>query len=251
MSEVRSTETVEAFEAPPSQSLISLSDVLAGVAWVGFHAARLTLKGTVAGARLACQGGQAIARELRESHQRSLSLPEIDRLIDSSGDNGEALRQLAATPAMDLPMSEATRWQADFAALAPTDRAGLKSTMHRLVRNRQSRLQADLTSLASEVCGELGFVPTTFRPEQGILVAKKGRETLSYTFDCRKDGGISQHSDAEGFHGGACIRTLDAVQRGMEKRGVRFGGSSRFRKDEHRAIDGARVGSVRRIRIRE
>lgn len=251
MSEIRRTESVEAFEAPPSEPLISLSEILTGVAWVGFHAARLTTKGTVAGARLACQGGRILARELRESRQRSLTLPEIGELIDRSADNREALRQLATLPAMDLPKAEVSRWQAEFASLSPADRSSLKATMHRLVRSRQSRFQADLTNLAFEVCSELGFKSTVFHPEQGILVAKKGQETLSFAVDKRKDGGISLRSDADGFHGSACIKTLNAVQRGMAKRGVRFRRSVRARKDEQRAIDGAQLCMNRRIRIRE
>lgn len=251
MSEIRRTESVEAFEAPPSEPLISLSDVLAGIAWVGFHTARLTAKGAVAGTRLACQGGKALAHELRKSHDRSLTLPEIDYLIDHSADNREALQKLAATPAMELPKADATPWQAEFESLEPTDRNGLKSAMHRLVRSRQARLQTDLANLVSDVCHELGFEATTFRPEQGILIAKKGREVLSFAIDRRKDGGISLHSDAEGFHGGGCIRALDAVHLRVEKRGVRLGKYSRVRKDDHRAIDGARISSNRRLRMRK
>ncbi len=248
MSEIRRTEPVEAFDAPSSQPLISLSDILVGVAWVGYHAARLTVKGAVAGSKLACQGGEALARNIRESRTRALTLPEIDRIIDQSNDTGEALRHLASTPAMELPQSDMSRWQGDLSTLNPTDKSGLKSAMHQLVTGRQSRMQSDLTIIAAEVFSELGFQTTSLRPEHGVLVAKNGRQRIFVAVDKRKDGGVALNLDADGFHGGACIRTLDAAQRKFEKRGVHFHVSSRKRKDEHRAIDGRRVGGIDRIR---
>jgi len=246
MSEIRRTEPVEAFEAPPSEPLISLSDVLAGVGWLAYHGARLTFKG----AKLAYQGGSAIAKSIQESHDRPLTLPEIDAVIDRAPDAGDALRQLSSTPSLELPAAAAQRWQADFSVLAPVDKEGLKSAMHRFVGERQIRHQAEISRIAADCCLELGFQASTLRPEHGVLVARKGRETLTVVTERRKDGGVALHFDADGFHGDACVKTLNSLHRKLEERGVRFHISTRRRKDEHRAIDAGRLSSANRLRHR-
>lgn len=246
MSEIRRTEPVEAFEAPPSEPLISLSDVLAGVGWLAYHGARLTFQG----AKLAYQGGNALAKSIQESRNRPLTLPEIDAVIDRAPDAGAALRQLAATPALQLPTAAAETWRADFSSLAPADKEGLKASMHRIVASRQQRMQADLTTLGSKICAEMGFQVETLRPTQGVLVVKRGREKITVTADRRKDGGVALDFDAEGFHGDACVKTLNKLHRCYEEHGVRFRVSSRRRKDDHRAIAGERVGQINRRRQR-
>jgi len=246
MSEIRRTEPVEAFEAPSSEPLISLSDVLAGVGWLAWHGARLTVKG----AKLAYEGGCALAKDVREARAEALSLPEIDATIDRAVDNGEALRHLFVTSALDLPQAEAARWRSDFSVLNPSDKAGLKAAMHRLVGLRQQRLQTSLSTLAAECCAELGFKATTLRPDQGVLVAKHGREQITVVVEKRKDGTVSYHFDADGFHGDACVRTLNKLHRKLEDRGVRFRVSSKKRKDDHRAIDATRMGLGNRNRLR-
>jgi hypothetical protein len=246
MSEIRRTEPVEAFEAPSSEPLISLSDVLAGVGWLAYHGARLTVEG----AKLAYQGGSALAKSIRESRDRALTLPEIDAIVESAPSNREAIERLAGTRALDLPKSTVARWQSEFSVLDPSDKEGLRSAMHRLVGERQTRLQSEISTLAAESCRELGFQASTLRPEHGVLVARKGRETLTVVTERRKDGGIALHFDADGFHGDACVKTLNALHRKLEERGVRFHVSSRRRKDEHRAIDAGRLGSGQRLRHR-
>jgi hypothetical protein len=237
---------VEAFEAPPSEPLISLSDVLAGVGWLAYHGARLTFQG----AKLAYEGGSALAKSIQESRNRPLTLPEIDAFIDHAPDAGDALRQLAGTPSLELPVAAAQRWQADFSVLAPGDKEGLKSAMHRLVGERQVRHQTEISRIAADCCLRLGFQASTLRPEHGVLVARKGRETLTVVTERRKDGGVALHFDADGFHGDACVRTLNALQKMLEEQGVRFRVSSRRRKDDHRAIDARRLGSANHLRHR-
>ena len=249
MSEIRYTEPVEAIEVPPSEPLISLSDILMGVGWLAFQGTKLAVKGAVAGSILAYKGARAVTKAIQES--RPLLLRQVDDVIAQANSAKEALTHLAAAPGFEIPQAEAEQCKSRAEALATAnDKLGVAAMAREIVRTRQDRLQTTLLTLATESCREIGFNAVTLRANHGSLVAKSadGRQTITVEVDKAKDGDLKLHFDADGFHGGACIQALDALHKRMASKGVRFRVGARKRKEQRPAFDGKRTPQVIRAR---
>lgn len=245
MSEIRRTESVETVEVPPSEPLISLSDILQGVGWLAYHGARLAVKGAVAGSILAYKGARAVSRAVQES--RALSLSQANAAIHESENAEQAIRKLAASPGFEIPEAQAQLWKTRLETLVATnDKMGVAHMAREIVRARQDRMQATLLTLAAESCREIGFEAVALPAEHGVLIAKSpdGRRTITVEVDKAKEGDVMFDLKAKGFHGGTCIGALDAVHKGMESRGARFRVASRRRIDQQPAFDGRRISKV-------
>lgn len=245
MSEIRRSEPVETIAVPPSEPLISLSDILAGVGWLTYQTGKLAVKGAVTGSILAYKGTRALTNAIQES--RALSLSQVDEVVAKSQTASEALTNLATAPGFDLPEAQVEAWKARIEKLAvANDKPGVATMAREIVRTHQDRLQATLLTITSKSFQEIGFTPKPFRVEHGAMVGKgrDGRQTITVAADKAKDGSVQLHFDAEGFHGGACIQALDALQEKMEANGVRFRISARKRKEERPVFDGRRQSQI-------
>ena len=249
MSEIRYTEPVEAIEVPPSEPLISLSDILMGVGWLAYQGTKIAVKGAVAGSILAYKGVRAVTKAIQVS--RPLLLRQVDDVVAQANSAKEALTHLAAAPGFEIPQAEAEQWKSRAEALATAnDKLGVAAMAREIVRTRQDRLQTTLLTLATESCREIGFNAVTLRANHGSLVAKSadGRQKITVEVDQAKDGDLKLHFDAHGFHGGACIQALDALHKRMAAKGVRFRVGSRKRKEQGPVFDGTRTSQVIRAR---
>lgn len=232
MSEIRQTATIEKIEVPPREPMISLADVLTSVGWVAFQGTKLVLKGAVAGTVLAYRGGTALANLVQESRRQG-SFSEVTRVTSSAASARDALVSLAATYALEVPVAESRVLEARLERLvAQNDKAGIAAVGHDLVSARQNRLRAQITPLIAEACRAIGFSPTCMTSDQGIVSAgREGtRQSLNIEVSKEKDGGVRVHFDADGFEGGVCVETLDALQAELHKRGVRYELHERRRK---------------------
>ena len=74
MSEIRDTTTIDDVSVTPSEPLISLGDLLAGVGFLAYHGTRIAVKGTCIAARLAYKGGRALANEIATARANRLAV---------------------------------------------------------------------------------------------------------------------------------------------------------------------------------
>ncbi len=244
MSEIRETTTIDEVEVAPSAPLISLGELLAGIGFLAYHGTRLAVKGTCLAGSLAYKGGRALASEIASARAGRLAVSGIAPLVSSSDNAREALRALATTNGFEIPKAESERLKARIESLVSTnDKLGITSLATELIRSRQERLKTSLLTLTAEACGEIGFSGQALRVEHGVLVAKSadGRRTITVAVDKTKEGDVKLHFDADGFHGGACIEALDALQTRLAAKGVHFRLETRKRKDGRPAFDGRRI----------
>ena len=252
MSEIRETTTIDDIAVAPSEPLISLGDLLAGIGYLAYQGTKLAVKGAFVAGSLAYKGGRALASEIAKARAERLAVSEIAPLVNSSGDAREALRALSTADGFEIPRVESEKWKARIETLvAKNDKLGITALATELTRSRQERLKTSLLKLTAEACGEIGFSGQTLRAEHGALVAKSadGRRTITVAVDKAKDGDVKLHFDADGFYGGACIEALDALQAGLDAKGVRFRLESRIRKDGRPAFDGRRLPQTLQARI--
>lgn len=236
MSEIRRTTSIEIEEPPTTERGLSLADLLAGAGWLAYQGGRLAAKGTIAGVKLAAHAIQTS----REQADKPLSISGARQIIERSPDAASALRELAARPGMEIPIDDSPRWSQTLASLSTSSHRGeVMKLAEGLIRLRQDRLQATTSMLAAEACKAIGFSPKPLKGSPGLVTAS-GAGTRRITVEVAKDrdGGLRMHLDAHGFHGGECIRALDALQRELAERGVSFHVDSRQRKDRAPAIDG-------------
>lgn len=253
MSEIRKTTTIEKVDAPAPEPLITLGDILAGVGWLAFQGTKLAVKGAVAGSVLAYQGARAISKTVQDARHARLSIGEIAPLVSEAQDASRAVASLATHAGLEIPQAQAEQWKTRIEKLvASNDKPGALKLARELIGARQDRLQTTVLKLAADTCKELGFKAVPLRSEHGLLVAKSDDEkrTLSIEVQKTKDGEIRLHFDADGFHGGTCIQTLNAFENGLRARGVRFAVSERHRKDRRPVFDGRRLPQAIRARIR-
>lgn len=244
MSEIRETTTIDDVEVAPSEPIITLGELLAGVGYLAYQGTKFVVKGAVIGGLLAYKGGRVLATELREPRRNRLSLSEIAPLVDSSKSLHEALASLANASGFEIPKCDAEKWKARIVNLVATDsKLGVAAMAKELTYARQERLKMSVLKLTEEACAEIGFTTAPHRAEHGILVAKStdGRRKITVAVDKTKEGDVKLHFDADGFHGGACIEALDALQNRLEAKGVRFTLDTRRRKDDRPAFDGRRI----------
>lgn len=247
MSEIRRTTSIEIEEPPTSERGLSLADLLAGAGWLAYEGTKLAAKGTIAGMKLAAHAMHAA----NEGHHSPLTLSRAKQIIQSAPDAAAALTSLAAQPGLEIPVAESQRWKQTLAALSSTSGKGdvLKLT-EGIIRGRQERLQAKTGKLVAEACQAIGFAPKQLNGSPGLVTAA-GIGTRKITVEVAKerDGGLRMHLDAHGFHGGECIRALDALQSELARRGISFRVDSRRRKDRAPAIEG-RTGIVGQLHHR-
>lgn len=244
MSEILETTTIEDVEAPPPEPLISLTDLLAGVGWLAYQGTKLAVGATVAGAVLAYKGASATASAINEIRRNRLSCQETDSLVADAPDARAAMARLVSASHLDLPEREAELWKAKAERLvAANDKVGVASLARELVMARQDRLQTSLLSLAADSCREIGFTEVALMPANGILVAKNGsgKQRIQIEVAKAKEGEIRLHFDADGFHAGTCVATLDRLMERLRARGVRFGVDGRRRKRQRPVSDGLRI----------
>ncbi len=252
MSEIRETTTIDDIEVAPSEPLISLGDLLAGIGFLAYHGTRLAVKGAFVTGSLAYKGGRALASEIAKTRGERLAVSEIAPLVNSSGDAREALRALFTKNGFEIPKGESEKWKARIETLVgKNDKLGITALATELSRSRQERLKTSLLKLTAEACGEIGFSGQTLRAEHGVLVAKSadGRRTITVAVDKTKEGEVKLNFDAHGFHGGACIEALDALQTSLATKGVHFRLETRKRKDGRPAFDGRRLPQLAQARI--
>lgn len=202
------------------------------------------MKGTCLAASLVYKGGRALANEIATARRGQIAVSQIAPMVNSADNAREALNALAASDGFAIPKSESEKWKARIESLvAANDKVGITALATELTRSRQERLKTSLFTLAAEACGEIGFSGQALRAENGILVAKSadGRRKITVAVDKTKEGDVKLHFDADGFHGGACIEALDALQARLTAKGVRFRLEARKRKDGRPAFDGRRL----------
>lgn len=236
MSEIRRTTSIEIEESPSSERGLSLADLLVGAGWLAYQGTRLAAKGAIAGVKLAAHAMQTS----RGHADKALTISGARQIIERSPDAAAALRDLAARPGMEIPVEDSPRWRQALASLSPTSNKGeVMKLAEGMIRLRQDRLQATTSMLVAEACTAIGFAPKPLNGSPGLVTAT-GAGTRRITVELAKDrdGGLRMHLDAHGFHGGECIRALDALQRELAKHGVSFHVDSRQRKDRAPAIDG-------------
>ena len=236
MSEIRRTTSIEIDEPPTTERGISLADLLAGAGWLAYQGGRLAAKGTIAGVKLAAHAIQAS----RDHADKQLTISGARQIIERSPDAAAALRDLAARSGMEIPVEHSERWRHTLASLSPASNKGeVMKLAEGMIRLRQDRLQAATSRMVAEACTAIGFAPKPLSDSSGLVTAT-GAGTRRITVEVAKDrdGGLRMHLDAHGFHGGECIRALDALQRELAERGVSFHVDSRQRKDRAPAIDG-------------
>lgn len=244
MSEIRDTTTIDDVNVAPSEPLISLSDLLAGVGFLAYHGTGFAVKGACLAASLAYKSGRALANTIATARANRLAVSQIAPLVNSSHNAREALSTLAKADGFELPKAEIEKWKARIETLvAKNDKCGITALATELTRSRQERLKTSLLTLAAEACGEIGFSGQALRAEHGMLVAKSadGRRKITVAVDKTKEGDVKLHFDADGFHGGACIEALDALQARLQAKGVHFRLEARKRKDGRPAFDGRRL----------
>lgn len=236
MSEIRRTTSIEIDEPPTIERGISLADLLAGAGWLAYQGGRLAAKGTIAGVKLAAHAIQAS----RDHADKPLTIAGARQIIERSPDAAAALRDLAARSGMEIPFEHSERWRHTLASLSPASNKGeVMKLAEGMIRLRQDRLQAATSRKVAEACTAIGFSPKPLNGSPGLVTAT-GTGTRRITVEVAKDrdGGLRMHLDAHGFHGGECVRALDALQRELVERGVSFHVDSRKRKDSAPAIDG-------------
>lgn len=236
MSEIRRTTSIEIDEPPTTERGLSLADLLAGAGWLAYQGGRLAAKGAIAGVKLAAHAVQNSRAHL----ENPLTISGAKQIIERSPDAATALRELAARPGMVIPVDCSPQWKQTLASLSPESNKGeVMKIAEGMIRLRQDRLQATTSRLVAEACNAIGFSPRPLNGSPGLVTAN-GAGTRKITVEVAKDrdGGLRMHLDAHGFHGGECIRALDALQRELAERGVSFHVDSRQRKDRAPAIDG-------------
>lgn len=244
MSEIRRTTTIEEIEVPPRDPLISLSELVVGAGWLGFHALKLTGTTAVVGTKLAVQGGIALSNAIRE-HRRQATFSGIEEIMNRSASAREALNSLVAFPTLEVPRREAIALHAKLQSLVTSnDRSGIAALAKGLVAARQNRLQAQLVPLVAEACRSIGFAPTRIDAQLGIIEATgAGRQLAVIEVAKCKDGGVQLHSDTDGFEGGACVELFhEPLGHELQARGVRYELAERRRKQCRPAYDGKRLG---------
>ena len=252
MSEIRETTTIDDVQVAPSEPLISLGELLAGIGFLAYHGTRLAVKGACLAGSLAYKGGRVLASEITSARARRIAVSELAPLVSSSDNAREALHALATSDGFEIPKAESEKFKARIESLvSANDKLGITALATELTRSRQERLKMSLIKLTAEACGEIGFSGQTLRVDHGVVVAKSadGRRTITVTVDKAKDGDVKLHFDADGFHGGACIEALDALQARLATKGVRFRLESRMRKDGRPAFDGRRIPQATQARI--
>lgn len=236
MSEIRRTTSIEIDEPPSTERGLSLADLLAGAGWLAYQGGRLAAKGAIAGVKLA-----AHAIQTSPAHaDKPLTISGARQIIERSPDAAAALRELAARPGMEIPEDCSPRWKQTLASLSPeSNKTEVMKLAEGMIRLRQDRRQATTSRLVAEALTAIGFSPRPLNGSPGLVTAT-GAGTRKITVEVAKDrdGGLRLHEDAHGFHGGECIRTLDALQRELFKLGVSFHVDARQRKDRAPAIDG-------------
>lgn len=247
MSEIRRTTSIEIEEPPATERGLSLADLLAGAGWLAYEGTKLAAKGTIAGMKLAAHAIHAA----NGCHESPLSLSKAKLIIQGAPDAASAMRSLAAQPGLEIPVAESQRWTQSLKALSSNGGKGdLLKLTEGIIRGRQDRLQAKTGALVAEACQAIGFAPKQLNGSPGLVTAA-GIGTRKITVEVAKDrdGGLRMHLDAHGFHGGECIRALDALQAELSRRGVSFRVDSRRRKDRSPAIEG-RAGIVGQVQQR-
>ncbi len=248
MSETRKTTTIEEIEAPSREPMISMADALMAGGWLAYHGTRLAVKGAIAGTKLACQGGKAVASTIRNA-RRQATFPEISRTVEKSGSAREAVVALANGMQLEVPQHASKALSAKLASLVSrNDKAGVATVARELVAGKQQRLQAQLMPLVTESCKAIGFMPESLVQSNGIITAtRKGtRQTLTIEVAKTRDGAVQIHYDASGFEGGECVRAIDAHQEELRKRGVQSGVQERRIKPRPRV----KIAQPARIRCR-
>ena len=242
MSEIRKTTTIKEIDVPPREPLISLADVLTTVGWVAFQGTKLAVKGAVAGTVLAYRGGTALASAIQQS-RRKATFSEVTRIASAAGSAREAVTSLAAMSALEVPQRESRALVSKLETLvARNDKTGVTAVAHDLITARQVRLQAQLIPLVTEACRAIGFAPTGLTGQGIVAAIRQGtRQSLNINIEKAKDGGVQFHLDADGFEGGACVETLDALQTELRKRGVHCDLQERRRKQSRPVVDRGRI----------
>ena len=241
MSEIRSTTTIEEIDVPSREPLVSLTQVLSSIGWVTYQGTKLAVKGAIIGSVLACKGGVALANTVKEKQKRSISLPEIGKIIASSKNAREAITALASTPGLELPLHEAKAISARLELLASkNDKKGVEAAARELVLGKQNRLYAQMLPLVAEACQAIGFMPQTIDSKRGIIVVRgDGRQSAVLEIAKSKDGGVRLHADSDGFgESGACVSAFhEPLARELRARGVHFEIAERRRKQSRPVFD--------------
>lgn len=240
MSEIRKTTTIERVEAPPSQPMITLADLLAGFGWLAVNGTILAWKGSV----LAYKGIRALSDSVRENRIPSLSPDAAAKIVGESLDARQAITKLSEHGDLEVPKTHAELFKTRLKKLVATnDKNGAVSLARELLAARQDRLQTTLLKFAAESCRQIGFTDVTTSADFGLVIAKSadGRRTFTVDVEKTRDGGVRINRDSDGFQGGSCAPVHDAFDRVMQTKGVRYESQSRHRKHRRPVVHRGRV----------
>jgi hypothetical protein len=233
MSEIRQTTTVEMLDVPPPEPVITLRELLAGVDWLATKDSAKTLN-------------------LRTAPPTA-ALPFTSSLLPNRHRPNEVLSKITAISALEVPQRNGAALLNQIEKLVlSNDATGIEALGRALNLGCQNRQQDALLKLVSKSCGEIGFHGVPIPNRNNIVFARSadGARTLTIEVDKTKKGGLELHMDADGFHGGACVETLDRLEKILHKRGVRFTSKDQRRKDRCPAFDGRRLAARGQTRVR-
>lgn len=179
---------------------------------------------------------------------RQLSISEIQQIVASASSAGNAIAALGE--GLEVPRLEASRLALGFNKLALlNDKAGVEALAETLIAERQNRMVKQMLPIVAQSCQAIGFTPANMPSALSLIAAHRDgtRQKLAIEVAKTKDGGVQIHFDAQGFTGGACVQTLDALDKELRARGIHCNLQERSSKQSRPVIDGTRIGQRLRI----
>jgi hypothetical protein len=223
MSEIRQTTSIEMMNVPAPEPTISLRELLIGLNWLQ------TANSPAEALRAPAPGLQP-------------TLTSTCSVLSNEHGVGSALAEVNALAGLEVPKSAAGALQNRIGKLAVrNDSKGLEKLRYELIQEHQQRQQTALQKLVSDACNEIGFAVDPQMSRYGIVIGRSGGRTLTVEVARSKSGDLRLHMDADGFHGSACVESLNRLEQSLARRGIRFKSPNRQRKDRRPAFDGRRM----------
>ena len=248
MSEIRITTTINEIHAAPLVPLMSLSEAISSnETEIVRGMTSLNHSASVAGLS---SGQEKITMPvgINGMRVRQLSISDIHQILASASSARNAIAALGE--GLEVPRVEASRLALGFNKLAlHNDKAGVGALAETLIAERQNRLVKQILPIVAQSCQAIGFTPANMSAPLGLIAAQREgtRQQLAIEVAKTKEGGVQIHFDAQGFTGGACVQTLDALEKELRARGVHCNLQDRCSKQSRPVIDRTRIGQRLRI----
>lgn len=223
MSEIRETAIVETFEVPTREPMIAMRTILQRVG-----AALTAAAHPFAGERSAPSLTLDKAAMLNQAESARTALVTLEGL------------RLPQTKAMEMQGRVRTLLQMD-------DRAGVAQLARESVLERQERLHATLPALVEKACQKAGLMVSRSGHSGEVVMANRPgtRQTVTVEVAKSKDGQVRLCFDADGFHGSACVETLETISDHLRQAGVIVQVESSRRKESRSAYEAPRLPTGR------